>query len=93
MPTLLNTNMALQINKIPEIRLSALRMHSASLVQIHNNITDFTSLQPYVQLNPLKLHAASSFHAPSSSINDYFHNGPKVVLSPYMYTVRLNGWG
>ena len=43
--TSLNTNMAIQINKIPEIRLSALRMHSASSVQIPNHITNFTSLQ------------------------------------------------
>jgi len=79
-----------QLNQIPLIRISAVRMHSASSVQIPNHITNFRSLQPYVQLKPLKLHSASSFHVPSQSINNCFHNGPRIVLSPLKVSIQRN---
>jgi hypothetical protein len=82
--------MAYKLTKLPHIRVSAVRMHSASNIQIPNNITDFSLLQPYVKLTPLQLHSASSFHVPSRSINNCFHNGPKVVLSPLKVSVQRN---
>ena len=42
----------------------------------------FKLFQPSVRLTPLNLHSARSFHLPSVSISNCFHNGPRVVLSP-----------
>ena len=72
-----------QLNQATKIRLSALRMHSASSVKIPILITNFTSLQLYVQLKPLKLNATSAFDVPSQYINTNFNNGPKSVLLPF----------
>lgn len=76
--------------KLPIIRVPKLRLPSVSCVQIPRNITDFCATQPVVQIVPLKLHAASSFHLPSQSIQDCFHNGPKVVLSPLKMSFQRN---
>ena len=68
--------------KTPILKIKPLNMHSVSSVQIPQNVTNFSLLQPSVRLKPLNLHSASSFHVPSLSINKCFYNGPKVVLSP-----------
>jgi hypothetical protein len=68
-------------------------MRLASYVQIPRNITDFRATQPVIKLVPLKLHSASTFHIPSQSAQQCFHNGPRVVLSPLKLSVqRINSF-
>ena len=68
--------------KIPSISITALRMHSASTVQIPQHTMDFNHLQPSVCLKRLNLHSASSFHVPSLSSNQNFQYRPTMMLSP-----------
>lgn len=78
------------LEKIINIKLAKLRMHSASSVQLPPNITDFRATQPYVKLRPLQLHSVSTFHIPSTSMNNCFHNSPRVVLSPLKNSIQRN---
>ena len=75
------------MNSLPKLKITNLNLHSASSVQIPRNLATFQSLQPSVRLVPLNLSSASSFHVPSSSINNIFHSGPKVVLSPLKQSI------
>ena len=79
-----------QFNTKPIIKLNKLQMHSVSRVQIPNNLTNFTLLQPHVRLKKLQLCSATSINIPSTSINKCFYNGPKVVLSPLKYSIHSN---
>ena len=76
------------MNRIPILKLTPLNIHSASSCQILKNLTNFNSLLPSVCLKPLNLHSASSVRVPSISINNCFHNGPKVVLSPLSKSIQ-----
>ena len=66
----------------PRICITPIRMHSVSALQILENTTNFSSLQPSVRIRPLHLHSAVSVCVPSISISKCFNNGPKVILSP-----------
>ena len=61
-------------------------MRSVSSDHVLRNFNSFKFLQPSVILRPLKLSTASSFHVPSSAINN-FHHGPKIVLSPLKQSI------
>lgn len=64
------------------IKLSPLRLHSATSLHIPKSDSNFLQSKPIVPLPRLKLHSATSFVLPSTSISNCFHNGPKVALSP-----------
>jgi hypothetical protein len=76
--------------KIQTLKVAGLQIHSGSSIQIPQNITNFSDLQPVVRLNTLNLHSASAFHVPSISINKCFHSGPKIVLSPTKMSIHRN---
>ena len=71
----------------PFVRISPIKLHSASSLQVPSKISNFCSLQPRLRLEPLNLSRAKSFHVPSISVSHCFHNGPKVVLSPLKASV------
>ena len=70
------------LQKIPIIKLSPLRLHSATSLHIPNSDNKILSSKPVVSLPRLNLHSATSFVLPSANISNCFHNGPRVALSP-----------
>ena len=74
------------MNRTTTSRISHLQSNAVS-VHVPSNILRFKLKQPSIRLNPLNLHSARSFHFPSVSSSDIFHNGPKVVLSPLKLSV------
>ena len=76
----------LNMDRTTNRRISNLQSHAVS-VHIPSHVLRYKLKIPCIRLKPLNLHSARSFHFPSVSSSDIFHNGPKIVLSPLKRSV------
>lgn len=53
-----------------------------SAVRIPTHVSNYSLIQPRVQLKKLNVLTAKSFHLPARTMSNVFHNGPRVLLSP-----------